>query len=261
MQFCGKHILPDYASKEVTTIPLQKVGVRNVRMFRKDFTEERVITKQSAYVDLGNVHGIHMSRLMTILFDYENLPIDIEDDILQAFSVSHDDSNSYWECNWDCRFETEEEQPLYVSSTLEGRWINDEPIWYLTLTVPYTSVCPCSAEMVKYAGRGIPHMQRAFARVTGQLSGDEDLDDFQVCVISNIVESVGLIPLPIMKRGDELEWCIRASEDNLFVEDAAREIAKGITPWFQDWVIVCEHEESIHQHNVVAVCRKGDKLT
>ena len=28
-----------------------------------------------------------------------------------------------------------------------------------------------------------------------------------------------------------------------------------------DWVVVCEHEESIHQHNVVAVCRKGGRLS
>ncbi len=63
-----------------------------------------------------------------------------------------------------------------------------------------------------------------------------------------------------MKRKDELAWCERAADTNLFVEDAAREVAKAIDNWFNDWVVVCEHEESIHQHNVVAVCRKGDEL-
>ena len=52
----------------------------------------------------------------------------------------------------------------------------------------------------------------------------------------------------------------QAADINLFVEDAAREVAKAIDNWFNDWVVVCEHEESIHQHNVVAVCRKGDEL-
>lgn len=99
-------------------------------------------------------------------------------------------------------------------------------------------------------------MQRAKAKVTGKLKGNEDLCNFQTTIVSNIIEVVGLVPIPIMKRTDELKWCQQAAEYNLFVEDAARLIADSIDNWFPDWVVVCEHEESIHQHNVVAVCRK-----
>jgi GTP cyclohydrolase FolE2 len=63
-----------------------------------------------------------------------------------------------------------------------------------------------------------------------------------------------------MKRNDELSWCVRAGTTNLFVEDAARLCGAAITDLFADWVVVCEHQESIHQHNVVAVCRMGDSL-
>jgi len=73
---------------------------------------------------------------------------------------------------------------------------------------------------------------------------------------------VGLIPVSLMKREDELKWCQLASEFNLFVEDAARVIGDVIDAYSTpDWVVVCEHEESIHQHNVVAVCRKGGRLS
>lgn len=247
--------LPDYASRSTIQRPLQKVGIRDYRLFRLDFNGERVLTRQSAYVNLVNSQGIHMSRLADALSEYEMASIDLDDELLQDISVSHDDSDSYWECNWTCCHYIDDKQPLYFESSLEGTLLASETNWYLTFTVPYASVCPCSAEMTTLLG-GHPHMQRAKAKVTGKLKGNEDLCNVQTLVVSNIIDVVGLVPIPIMKRSDELKWCQRAATYNLFVEDAARLIADSIDPWFQDWVVVCEHEESIHQHNVVAVCRK-----
>lgn len=253
--------LPDYAdSCGRGGMPLDKVGVKDVKMFRKDFSEERVLTTQSAYINLTNKNGIHMSRLITELMKYENEPIRMHENLLRRLAVSHETNNAYWECIWDALHYMENDQPLLVQCGLEGRYSCGEYGWYLTLRVPYASVCPCSAEMTKQVGSGHPHMQRALAKITGQLKGDEDLDEFLTTILAKVVGVVGLVPIPIMKRPDELEWCQKAEEYNLFVEDAARVIGAEIGDWFDDWVIACEHYESIHQHSVVAICRKGDKL-
>lgn len=253
--------LPDYANGKSKNLKyLHKAGVKGISSYRMDFTDERVLTTQSAYVPLKDYNGIHMSRLVDIIRELEGEPIEMDDSILELLASSHDTSNSYWDCAWESLHSTDDNQSLRISCRLEGVKRDKDVKWYITLAVPYASVCPCSHEMVKARGHGIPHMQRATARVTGLLNPQEDLSIAIGTAISKICNAVVLIPLPHMKRKDELAWCERAADTNLFVEDAAREVAKAIDNWFNDWVVVCEHEESIHQHNVVAVCRKGDEL-
>jgi len=253
--------LPDYASGKSKNLKyLHKAGIKGISSYRMDFTDERVLTTQSAYVPLKDHNGIHMSRLVDIIRELEGEPIEMDDSILELLASSHDTTNSYWDCAWESLHSTDDNQSLRISCRLEGVKRDKDVKWYVTLAVPYASVCPCSHEMVKARGHGIPHMQRATARVTGLLNPQEDLSIAIGTAVSKICNAVVLVPLPHMKRKDELAWCERAADTNLFVEDAAREVAKAIDNWFNDWVVVCEHEESIHQHNVVAVCRKGDEL-
>lgn len=252
--------LPDYCAIQREGVkPLDKVGVDEVGMFRLDFSEQRVMTEQSAYISLIAANGIHMSRLLEVLFRYEYEEIEPSFEILDLLAVSHDVTNAYWECKWTYEHMLENEQPLFVNCALEGVLTDDKDSWYLTVQVPYASVCPCSAEMTAIYG-GHPHIQRAYAKVTGLLDNSGELDNFLTAVVSKVVSVVGLVPFPIMKRQDELEWCQHAAQNKLFVEDAARNISDAIDHWYKDWVVVCKHYESIHQHSVVAVRKKGDKL-
>jgi GTP cyclohydrolase FolE2 len=79
-------------------------------------------------------------------------------------------------------------------------------------------------------------------------------------MVARVVDTVDIVPIPFMKRPAELDWCQRAEQTNLFVEDASRVIGQVIDGFMEDWVVVCTHMESIHQHDVVSVCRKGKKL-
>lgn len=253
-------ILPDYACQvNGNGRKLSKVGIKNYAIYRMDFSEERVLTDQSAYVRLGEANGVHMSRLVETLEAYEGELIAIDSNIIEDLATSHGVDNSYWSCKWDSLYEFEENQRIKVRCGLEANLIDFIPKWYLTVNVPYASVCPCSAQMTKQEG-GIPHMQRATAVVTGLIENHTDLDMLLSTTISRVINAVGLIPMPLMKRVDELRWCQHADEVNLFVEDACREVANVIDGWFNDWVIVCEHEESIHQHNVLATCNAGKTL-
>ena len=184
--------------------------------------------------------------------------------MMQYAIDNHNASKAFWEVSWEdaIMFNLEKLKPtfLVIPMSLEGALIKgSSPEWFFTFEFPYASVCPCSAEMTKSSGCGHPHMQRATATVTVQLNGSLNVVN---PMLTNVANAVGLIPVSFMKRPDELAWCQLANEFNLFVEDAARVIGDVIDGYsLPDWVVVCEHEESIHQHNVVAVCRKGGRLS
>lgn len=257
-------MLPDYASQPCNGRTLERVGVHDVKVPMIGFEKILVPTRHSIYVELSGKNGAHMSRLVNLVEDNSHNTIELWEHILDYAIESHDASKAFWEVSWEdsILFSPDRLKSTYLSipMTLEGAKImGNFPEWFLTIDFPYASVCPCSAEMTKSAGNGHPHMQRATASVTIQI----DSLDVVRPLLNEIANAVGLIPVSLMKREDELKWCQLASEFNLFVEDAARRIGDVVDGFssISDWVVVCEHEESIHQHNVVAVCRKGGRLS
>lgn len=257
-------MLPDYASQPCNGRLLERVGVHDIKVPMEGLEDLLIPSQHSLYVELEGKNGAHMSRLVSIIENLSHVKINTWKNPLEEAIASHDATKAFWEVSWtdSIMFSPDRLKTTYLNipMTLEGAMIKgNAPEWFFTFEFPYASVCPCSAEMTKSAGNGHPHMQRATATVTIQIT--ESLDAIKP-LLANIANAVGLIPVSLMKREDELAWCKLASEFNLFVEDAARVIGDVIdassTP---DWVVVCEHEESIHQHNVVAVCRKGGRLS
>ena len=252
--------LPDVAKEDINGKNLHKAGIEDIDIYRSDFDDRSVLTQQSAYLSLGPRKGLHMSRLVKILRDLKDETITIDNEMMDNLASSHDVKYTYWECKWSSLFETEELQDLTVDYKLEGRKVGNDIFWYISIGVPYASVCPCAASMCDEVKEGVPHMQRAYVLVTGQITQHISLPDFAVAVVSKIISTVDLIPKPYMKRPDELEWCIRASKTKLFVEDAARNVATALVPWFKNSVVTCQHFEVIHKHNVVAVHKQGKGL-
>ena len=257
-------MLPDYASQPCNGRLLERVGVHDVHIPMIGLGGVLVTSRQSLYVELEGKNGAHMSRLISLIEDNAHNPIELSAYMMRYAIESHSASKAFWEVSWTDSIMMAPDRLkstyLNIPMTLEGALIKDAtPEWFFTFEFPYASVCPCSAEMTKSAGRGHPHMQRATATVTVQLTNDLGIVKPMLTTIAN---AVGLIPVSLMKRDDELAWCQLANEFNLFVEDAARVIGDVIDACsVSDWVVVCEHEESIHQHNVVAVCRKGGRLS
>ncbi len=257
-------LLPDYASQPCNGRLLERVGVHDVCVPMMGLGEVLVPTKQSLYVELEGKNGAHMSRLVGLIEDNSYNYIELAAHMMQYAIENHNASKAFWEVSWNdtLMFSPDRLKSTYliIPMTLEGALIKGgAPEWFFTFEFPYASVCPCSAEMTKSAGNGHPHMQRATATVTVQLDGNLEVVR---PLLERIANAVGLIPVSLMKREDELAWCQLANEFNLFVEDAARVIGDVVDVYsLPDWVVVCEHEESIHQHNVVAVCRKGGRLS
>lgn len=258
--------LPDYALQpNGSGMALEKVGIKGFKQYQRDFSGRRTLTTQSAYVDTPpGSNGIHMSRLSGILQEYGDGFITMNTELLEKLVQSHTIDGfvptSFWECNWESAHEMDNEQPLFIKCMLEGVMTTDNEDWFLTMKVPYAAVCPCASAMCDAIDEGVPHMQRAEAQITGLLDPDEDLDELLTTMVARVVDTVDIVPIPFMKRPAELDWCQRAEQTNLFVEDASRVIGQVIDGFMEDWVVVCTHMESIHQHDVVSVCRKGKKL-
>ena len=258
--------LPDYAlQQDGSGLALEKVGIKGFKQYQRDFSGRRVLTAQSVYVDTPpGTNGIHMSRLVSALQDCTDGFIGMNTNLLERIVESHTRDQfvptAFWECNWESAHEMDNEQQLFIKCMLEGVMTTETEDWYLTMKVPYASVCPCAAQMCESIDDGVPHMQRAEAQITGLLDPDEDLDELLTTMVARVIDVVDIVPIPLMKRPTELDWCQRAGDTKLFVEDASKVIGKVIDGFMEDWVVICTHQESIHQHDVVSVCRKGKKL-
>jgi len=118
----------------------------------------------------------------------------------------------------------------------------------LELTVPVTTLCPCSKEI---SNRGA-HNQRGYVMVKvkptdGAVLWLEDVID--------LIEAAGSAQLyPVLKRPDEKFVTEQAYDNPRFVEDMVREVAIAFN---QDdriaaYEIEVENHESIHDHNAYA---------
>lgn len=123
--------------------------------------------------------------------------------------------------------------------------------------------CPCSLELAKNlmemeGKESGGHQQRAFAEVTVEYDEILWIED----LVKEVEGAVKAIPYPIIRKPDEQNICYTARANPLFVEEASRIIGVALNQdeKILDFVVVCNHEESIHASNAVAVIRKGDRL-
>lgn len=150
----------------------------------------------------------------------------------------------------------------------------------LTVSLLYSSTCPCSAALSRDLYRqaveakfsddlieksellawlaaesgtvATPHSQRSQADVTlkfatGQFMAPDQLITRLEQVISTPVQTA-------VKRADEQAFARINAENLMFCEDAARRFKAALSslPELADFTIKVEHQESLHGHNAVA---------
>jgi GTP cyclohydrolase FolE2 len=155
----------------------------------------------------------------------------------------------------------------YYETVFEARNLPEGMRYYITLKVRYISTCPCSlhlsqhAEKNKMVKRANPHMQPSYATIKVEVNEFTFLDaDFVHRMVVEAEKALVTIPYPMVKREDEQAIAIACGKHQMFCEDAARLLAKAIDtfhPGVKDWVIVCDHDESIHSHFATACVWKG----
>lgn len=242
-------------------IAIQKVGVSEVHLpfliKRKSGSFQSVLANIKLTVDLPKEYkGTHMSRFIEVLSDWSQKPVSypqmsaILNDLtgrLDARRASIDIAFKFFIektapvsgmkslLDYDC---------LFAGSLEQGNHLD----FVLGLTVPFTSLCPCSKEISSYGA----HNQRGLMRVKvrfqpGRFVWIEDL--------AALMEAQASAPVySLLKRDDEKYLTELAYENPKFVEDVLRDLVLALraldgVAWFE---VECENYESIHNHSAYA---------
>ena len=251
------------STKDKRGISINKVGVSDVRhpvkvMCRNGQSQHTVATLSASVSLPHDVKGTHMSRLVDVInsnqvaiggdsmrqmisqirhkLDAEEACMTVEFPYFMTKSAPV--TSMQGQMDYDCK--------------LTGR-INSSGFDLTTeVTVPVTSLCPCSKEI---SDRGA-HNQRSRVSIAVK-THDEPIwvDD----LIAIAEESASAPLYSLLKRPDEKFVTEQAYDNPVFVEDLVRGVAGCLKEnnnisWFR---VRSVNEESIHNHNAFAEITSG----
>jgi GTP cyclohydrolase I len=116
----------------------------------------------------------------------------------------------------------------------------------MQVTVPVTSLCPCSKEISEYGA----HNQRSHVMIETELAGAMAIEELIAIAEGSASSEV----YSLLKRADE-KYVTEAAYDNpKFVEDLVRDVALALNrePRVRAYVVEAENFESIHNHSAFA---------
>lgn len=123
----------------------------------------------------------------------------------------------------------------------------------LGITVPVTTLCPCSKEISEYGA----HNQRGYVTLEVRPKRSEDGHEFILIEeLIEVAEKSGSAPLyALLKRPDERHVTMQAYENPVFVEDVVRNAAALLRAdsRIDSFTVKAVNHESIHDHNAFAV--------
>ena len=123
----------------------------------------------------------------------------------------------------------------------------------LTVTVPVTTLCPCSKAISKASA----HNQRSMVTVAVRFRRMVWIEE----VISLVEASASAEVYSLLKRADEKELTERAYDRPRFAEDLVREVAIRLDshPEITWFTVETENLESIHAHSAFAFLKKDKR--
>jgi len=300
--------LPELADITVNALPdhhpaLDWVGMGAVelpvQLENADATTLRLAARVNAFVNLraGTARGIHMSRLYLLVDRWignEPLTPTLVRHVLHEFVTSQAQlsDRAALQIDFDYLLRRPALQsahsgwrsyPARITGTLDhGRYSTE-----VTLTLVYSSTCPCSAalarqliqqqfqtdfdtrqpldaqQVVDWLGSeqgmaATPHSQRSTAQVRVRLL--PSFDQFPLQALIDRIE--GALQTPVqtaVKREDEQAFARLNAHNLMFCEDAARRVQTALQadPHLADFQLRVNHHESLHAHDAVAVASKG----
>ena len=238
-------------------IHIDKVGVKDIRypitVRAKDREDRRTVASVNMYVDLPHHYkGTHMSRFIEVLSAHrdsvspQSIPAILSDmkERLNAASAHLELSFPYF---------IEKKAPvsgavslMEYNCTLCGQQNGGGADLTVGVTVPITTLCPCSKEISRFGA----HNQRGLVTVVVRYKKFFWMED----LIRLVETSCSAEVFSLLKRSDEKFVTEAAYENPMFVEDVVREVAVKLLAddtytWFS---IAAENFESIHNHSAYA---------
>jgi GTP cyclohydrolase IB len=236
---------------------IDAVGIKGVRhpiTIRAGTTLLPTIATVSMTIGLSAaVKGTHMSRFMELLeaqvhaFDQRAFKAMVFDmlDRLEVRSGSIQMRFPYF------RKKTAPVSKVQSQLDYEVCWrgdvtANGRYAFSMHITVPATSLCPCSREISAYGA----HNQRSHIGIEARL-----VDEMAIDELIDIAESSASCELyGLLKRADEKYVTERAYDNPKFVEDIVRDVAMALNREHRvaAYVVEAENFESIHNHSAFA---------
>ena len=243
-------------------IAIQRVGVKEVRLpfliKKQAGGYQQVLARITFTVALPmEFKGTHMSRFLEILLPWSEKPLaeeEMDAMLTEALDRLHAEAA---EVRLAFTYFVEKSAPvsgrtslLGVDASFTGRKRRGMPMKFeLGLSMPFTSLCPCSKEISSYGA----HNQRSRARV--RLRFHAGVPCIYIEDLASLLEQQGSAPIyPLLKRADEKYVTEEAYEHPKFVEDILRDTVLALRqlPGLAYFSLACENEESIHSHNAFA---------
>ena len=244
-------------------IKIQRTGVTQVILpfFISDGDEVQPVTAQVRFtVSLAeNLRGTHMSRLTEILTDWTPRPIKIPDVEKILRDATEKLSADFSAISFAFKFFVKKFSPVSEKFSVSpvdcefcGELVAGERMKFtLGLSVPFTSLCPCSKEISDFGA----HNQRSICRVRLTFADADKLGDVSIKNFVRLIESQGSAEIyPLLKREDEKFVTEVAYRNAKFVEDILRDVVlalRGVEN-LSSFAVECENFESIHSHNAFA---------
>ena len=254
-------------SRDHRNITLDEAGIKDllypVTILDRDRDRQETVARISMSVELPHhFKGTHMSRFLEVLgshlreFDGRTIPSILRDlkRVLEAPAAR---------MTVDFPYFMEKKAPVTgvqakmdYRCSFRGKSGPEGEDFVLGVTVPVSSLCPCSREISRYGA----HNQRGHIAIeVRSLPGGDGMP--QMVWIEELVEvaeaSASSPVYPVLKRPDE-RFVTESSYDNpVFVEDMVRNASEMLMEdsrliWFE---VTAESHESIHNHTAFASYR------
>ncbi|MDY0151714.1 MAG: GTP cyclohydrolase FolE2 [Candidatus Cloacimonas sp.] len=250
--------IPDLQNQsDCRKLSIDKVGVKGVRypIVVEDRTKgiQHSVADLNIYVELvAHKRGTHMSRFIEILNHYHTeVFIGKLDVFLAELKETMKAESAYIDINFPY-FMRKEAPVSHIASLLgydccfNASFSDTFELW-IGVTVPVTTLCPCSKEISAYGA----HNQRSLITIRVCYNDFVWLEE-----LISLAESHASCEIyPLLKRPDEKYVTEKAFNNPKFVEDIVREITmelqadKRITAFH----VESENFESIHNHNAYAM--------
>lgn len=246
--------------QDFRNINIDKVGVKNLRypilLSDKAHKQQHTIAQINMYVNLPhNFRGTHMSRFVEILNRFHReIAIHNIGTILKTMKQELNAESAHIEMEFP--YFIEKKAPVSGAvGLMEYRCkfignLTEKVKLILGVTVPITTLCPCSKEMTQKGA----HNQRGEIRAEVRFKGFFWMED-----LIELIENCASSPVySLLKREDEKYVTEHAYENPVFVEDVVRNVALKLeaTPDITWYRIETESYESIHNHDAYAALEK-----
>lgn len=273
--------MPDLQNSDFIGIPIDFVGIHDfklpIRIKEKNGDTQEVMASISGMVSLdAHNRGINMSRIVRSFYKSKDDIFDINklEDILRNYQKDLKSFDAHILMNFQYRIWQESLRSIDDNGNKNGGWqyynvtfdcnldVNGEFKKIMWIDYIYSSACVCSAALTEHAAYtrgvyGIPHSQRSIARLGLEFNEMVWIEDvIDMCRNALITET-----LVFCKREDEQCFAELNGSQPKFVEDAIRYMAEELNNHNEiiDYKIICSHQESLHNHNAIAVITKGIK--